>query len=240
MWGWKEKTTPMATTPFFDKDCNRLEDAVKTTNVDSGDPYGHQRYGLRLTGVRGAVPDRGFLGFVTRIRDRQFPVIDEERQVRPRRHDAGPQRHRAHPTLRQRYIPPRQLHLTSTCPAPCSPQRPSTPARPSISAAPQAMSPRIPASIETCLEDVIDSVLDALLRAHDPARLPPSREGVRYSENGQFRRARQRACGRRYLVELEEDGGTVRGSWEQHRPGYWGRPHEGAEHTRRAGSARAS
>lgn len=65
---------------FFHPECDRLEHALKTTNVKTKEAYGHStntdfssldcrtQFGL------------GFLGFVTQIRDRRFLIIDEERQ----------------------------------------------------------------------------------------------------------------------------------------------------------------
>ena len=66
---------------FFHPQCDRLEHALKTTNVRSGDAYGHS------TDTDFASMDcrsqfaMGFLGFVTQIRDRRFLVVDEERQT---------------------------------------------------------------------------------------------------------------------------------------------------------------
>jgi hypothetical protein len=66
---------------FFHPECDRLEHALKTTNVKSKEAYGHS------TDTDFAAMDcrsqfgMGFLGFVTQIRHRRFFVIDEERQT---------------------------------------------------------------------------------------------------------------------------------------------------------------
>jgi hypothetical protein len=65
---------------FFHPECDRLEHALKTTNVRTNEAYGHS------TDTDFASMDcrsqfaMGFLGFVTQIRDRRFFVIDEARQ----------------------------------------------------------------------------------------------------------------------------------------------------------------
>ena len=66
---------------FFDKDCNRIEHALQTTNVRKPTAYGHSED----TEFSSMTPEQqwktGFLGFVTEIRDRRFVVVDEERQT---------------------------------------------------------------------------------------------------------------------------------------------------------------
>ena len=66
---------------FFDPDCNRLEHATQTTNVKTPAAYGHSSdFDFSSLGCE-AQYKTGFLGFVTDIRDRRFPVVDEERQA---------------------------------------------------------------------------------------------------------------------------------------------------------------
>jgi hypothetical protein len=63
---------------FFADDCNRLEHGLKTTN-NTPQNYGHSTDAEFVTlGCRGQF-ETGFLGFVTRIRDRRYEVIDVER-----------------------------------------------------------------------------------------------------------------------------------------------------------------
>lgn len=63
---------------FFADDCNRLEHGLKTTN-NAPQNYGHSTDAEFVTlGCRGQF-ETGFLGFVTRIRDRRYEVIDVER-----------------------------------------------------------------------------------------------------------------------------------------------------------------
>ncbi len=63
---------------FFAADCNRLEHGLRTTN-NAPQNYGHSSDAEFVTlGCRGQF-ETGFLGFVTRIRDRRYEVIDVER-----------------------------------------------------------------------------------------------------------------------------------------------------------------
>ena len=63
---------------FFADDCNRLEHGARTTNT-TRQKYGHSTdTEFVMLGCRGQF-ETGFLGFVTRIRDRRFEVIDVER-----------------------------------------------------------------------------------------------------------------------------------------------------------------
>ncbi|KAH7125608.1 hypothetical protein B0J11DRAFT_580147 [Dendryphion nanum] len=76
-----ERNDPKGDYSFFHKDCDRLEDGLKTTNQKNGDPYGHSNdTGFASLGCE-AQFQTGFLGFVTKIRDRRYPVVDEERQA---------------------------------------------------------------------------------------------------------------------------------------------------------------
>jgi hypothetical protein len=65
---------------FFADDCNRLEHGLKTTNAPRQN-YGHSDDAEFATMSCRAQFETGFLGFVTRMRDRRFPVIDVERQA---------------------------------------------------------------------------------------------------------------------------------------------------------------
>jgi hypothetical protein len=76
-----ERNDPKGNYSFFDKNCTRLEDALQTTNVNSGEAYGHSNDTVFASLSCEAQFQTGFLGFVTEIRDRRFPVVDEERQV---------------------------------------------------------------------------------------------------------------------------------------------------------------
>jgi hypothetical protein len=65
---------------FFHKDCNRIEHGRQTTN-NAPSNYGHSDIPNFVTMGCEAQFQTGFLGFVTLIRDRRYPVIDEERQT---------------------------------------------------------------------------------------------------------------------------------------------------------------
>ena len=74
-----ERNDPKADYSFFADDCNRLEHARQTTNM-KGEAYGHSSDTEFVTMTCRQQFQTGFLGFVTRIRDRRYVVIDEERQ----------------------------------------------------------------------------------------------------------------------------------------------------------------
>ncbi|OAA56312.1 hypothetical protein SPI_07923 [Niveomyces insectorum RCEF 264] len=76
-----ERNDPHGNYSFFDRDCNRLEDAVQTTNQRTGAAYGHSNDTVFASLGCAAQFQTGFLGFVTRIRARRFPVVDEARQA---------------------------------------------------------------------------------------------------------------------------------------------------------------
>jgi hypothetical protein len=76
-----ERNDPNGNYSFFDHDCNRLEDALQTTNMKNGDPYGHSNDTAFASLGCEAQFQTGFLGFVTKIRDRRYAVVDEERQA---------------------------------------------------------------------------------------------------------------------------------------------------------------
>jgi len=76
-----ERNDPKGDYSFFDKDCNRLEHALQTTNVKTGEAYGHSNDTAFAALTCEAQFQTGFLGFVTKIRERRYPVVDEERQA---------------------------------------------------------------------------------------------------------------------------------------------------------------
>lgn len=66
---------------FFDRECNRYDHGLQTTNVKTPATYGHSD---DTTFMSLAAEDQwktGFLAFVTEIRDRRYVVVDEERQA---------------------------------------------------------------------------------------------------------------------------------------------------------------
>lgn len=76
-----ERNDPKGNYSFFDKNCSRLEDGLQTTNVQTGEPYGHSNDTVFASLSCEAQFQTGFLGFVTKIRDRTFRVVDEERRL---------------------------------------------------------------------------------------------------------------------------------------------------------------
>jgi hypothetical protein len=75
-----EGNDPHGDYSFFHKDCNRVEHGRQTTN-NAPSNYGHSDIPNFVTMGCEAQFQTGFLGFVTLIRDRRYPVIDEERQT---------------------------------------------------------------------------------------------------------------------------------------------------------------
>ncbi len=76
-----ERNDPKGDYSFFDNDCNRLEHADQTTNLKTKQAYGHSNDTAFSSLGCEAQFQTGFLGFVTRIRERRYPVVDEERQA---------------------------------------------------------------------------------------------------------------------------------------------------------------
>jgi hypothetical protein len=66
---------------FFDPECNRYDHGLQTTNVKTGEAYGHSSDTTFMSLTAEQQWKTGFLAFVTEIRDRRFVVVDEERQV---------------------------------------------------------------------------------------------------------------------------------------------------------------
>jgi hypothetical protein len=75
-----QRNDPKGDYSFFHKACNRVEHGRQTTNMPPSN-YGHSDIPNFVTMGCEAQFQTGFLGFVTAIRDRRYPVIDEERQA---------------------------------------------------------------------------------------------------------------------------------------------------------------
>ncbi|HTW66708.1 MAG TPA: hypothetical protein VME17_18940 [Bryobacteraceae bacterium] len=201
-----ERNDPKGDYSFFDKDCNRLEDAVQTTNLKVRQAYGHSHdTDFSSLGCE-AQFQTGFLGFVTKIRERRY-LVDEERQAviafTTFDHNGTV---RTLPSVNGKSSPipayfdvPRTLHaseafrlrgdklfriemtLTEVPYGMSSPFHAGPPVN-LTGAGTNRTAPR-PCN-RACLENLVEQVLQAML-AHDPSRLPLAK-GVRYSENGQF------------------------------------------------------
>jgi hypothetical protein len=74
-----QRNDPDGDYSFFHDDCDRWEHALQTTNNDPA-AYGHSSDTQFVTLSCREQFETGFLGFVTRIRDRRYAVVDEERQ----------------------------------------------------------------------------------------------------------------------------------------------------------------
>jgi hypothetical protein len=74
-----ERNNPNGDYSFFHDDCDRWEHARQTTNHDPA-AYGHSTDRVFVTLSCREQFETGFLGFVTRIRDRRYVIVDEERQ----------------------------------------------------------------------------------------------------------------------------------------------------------------
>ena len=201
-----ERNDPKGDYSFFDKDCNRLEDAVQTTNLKTKQAYGHSNdVEFSSLGCE-AQFQTGFLGFVTKIRERRY-LVDEERQAviafTTFDHNGTV---RTLPSVNGKSSPipayfdvPRTLHaseafrlrgdklyriemtLTEVPYGMSSPFHAGPPVN--LAGAGTNLTTANPCN-RACLDSLVEQVLQAML-AHDPSRLPLAK-GVRYSENGQF------------------------------------------------------
>ena len=202
-----ERNDPKGDYSFFDKDCNRLEHANQTTNVKTGEAYGHSNDTAFASLTCEAQFQTGFLGFVTKIRERRYPVVDEERQavfaITTFDHNGTV---RTLPSVNGKSSPipayfdvPRTLHASEafrlrgdklyriemTLTEVPYGMRSAFHAGPAVnlSGAGTNRTTSNPCN-RACLESLVGQVLQAML-THDASRLPLAK-GVRYSENGQF------------------------------------------------------
>ncbi len=184
---------------FFHKDCNRIEHGRQTTN-NAPSNYGHSDIPNFVTMGCEAQFQTGFLGFVTLIRDRRYPVIDEERQTAlafAAFDHNGSIRKIPLSTGQMFNVPPyfstprtltiaegfkvlddklRLIEATLT-------ESPYG-MRNAIDAAPRAPARRAGDRCDdACARPLVDRVLAAMI-AHDPAKAPLAPD-VRYTENGQ-------------------------------------------------------
>lgn len=202
-----ERNDPKGDYSFFDKDCNRLEHALQTTNVKAKEAYGHSNDTDFASLTCEAQFQTGFLGFVTKIRERRYPVVDEERQAvlatTTFDHNGTV---RTLPSVSGKSSPipayfdvPRTLHANEAFRL-----RGDKLYRieMTLTEVPYGMRSRfhegVPVNLtgpgtnrtapnpcdRACLEGVARQVIEAML-AHDASSLPLAK-GVRYSENGQF------------------------------------------------------
>jgi hypothetical protein len=204
-----ERNDPHGNYSFFDKDCNRLEDGLQTTNQKNGDPYGHSNDTAFTSLGCEAQFQTGFLGFVTKIRDRRYAVVDEERQavlamtifdhngtVRrlpsvngtsspiPPYFDV-PRTLAASEAFRLREEKLYRIEMTLT-EVPYG-QRTAFDAGDDVELTGPGMNGTVADPCDrTCLGGVLNSVLDAMVRNGSSISSLPLSESVRYSENGQF------------------------------------------------------
>jgi hypothetical protein len=192
---------------FFHDECDRWEHARQTTNQDPA-AYGHSTDRVFVTLTCREQFETGFLGFVTRIRDRRYVVVDEERQTvlgfATLDHNGTI---RAIPLARGEtfVVPPyfssprtlqvgeawrvedgklRQIEMTLT-ELPYG-ARPAFPTGDDWLALPTGSAPKPRAPVQCnrrCFESFADVLATALVR-HD-ARLLPGADTLRYTENGQ-------------------------------------------------------
>ncbi|KAH8884916.1 hypothetical protein GQ53DRAFT_829301 [Thozetella sp. PMI_491] len=244
-----ERNDPNGDYTFFDKNCSRIEDGLQTVNVKDGAAYGHSNDTTFASLTCEEQFQTGFLGFVTLIRERRFPIVDEERQamltfttldhngtVRSLPSANGtaspippyfdvPRTLAAVEGFRLRGEKLYRIEMTLT-EVPYG-QREAFPVDP-----PQrfqvADTDQVLASPcdRVCLESLVDEVLKAMV-AHDHSTLPLA-EYVRYSENGQFL-----AIGNGLWLTLASFATPGKGKYAARfaepakgTAGYWGETHE--------------
>jgi hypothetical protein len=248
-----ERNDPKGDYSFFDKDCNRLEDAVQTTNLKVRQAYGHSHdTDFSSLGCE-AQFQTGFLGFVTKIRERRY-LVDEERQAvlafTTFDHNGTV---RTLPSVNGKSSPipayfdvPRTLHaseafrlrgdklfrvemtLTEVPYGMRSAFHAGTPVN--LTGAGTNRTAANPCN-RGCLESLVEQVLQAML-AHDPSRLPLAK-GVRYSENGQFIPLGDALWGTAGKIEMPAPAGKAAGNYAllladqaTGTAGYWGATNE--------------
>ena len=244
-----ERNDPHGDYSFFDKDCNRLEHALQTTNVKTGEAYGHSNDTAFASLTCEAQFQTGFLGFVTKIRERRYPVVDEERQavfaITTFDHNGTV---RSLPSVNGKSSPipayfdvPRTLHASEafrmrgdklyriemTLTEVPYGMRSAFHAGPPVD-------PRGAGTVVTaadpchrdCLESLVGDVIEAML-AHDPSRLPLA-PGVRYSENGQFLALNDGLWGTAGQIAKpgKDDDATVLADPDNGTAAYWGLTNE--------------
>jgi hypothetical protein len=182
---------------FFHKDCDRFEHTRQTTNMPPS-KYGHSDITEFVTmGCEDQFKSRLF-GFVTRIRGRRFPVVDEERQavlafsffdhngtIRDIPLSTGQNFH-----VPPYFSTPRTLMLAEGFKIVDGKIRlieallTETPyGMQSAFDVPMKVAPVVGQCDRACLNGMVDRVLEAMI-AHDPSRVPLA-NNVRYTENGQ-------------------------------------------------------
>ncbi len=199
-----ERNDPNGDYSFFDPDCNRIEHGEQTTNLKTPEAYGHSSDVAFSSLSCEAQFKTGFLGFVTRIRDRRFVVVDEERQsvfafadldhngtVRTLPSVNGtsspippyfnvPRSLQAGEAYRMRGDKLWRIEMTLTeipygmHPAETQPAPVSSQGKPSRHAGD---------CDKACLQDLMKGLLQAMID-HDPSEAPLA-PGARYTENGQ-------------------------------------------------------
>jgi hypothetical protein len=194
---------------FFDPDCNRIEHAAQTTNVKTPEAYGHSSdVDFSSMGCE-AQYKTGFLGFVTDIRDRRFPVVDEERQavfafadldhngtVRVLHLSTGkdfvippyfnvPRSLQAGEAYRMRGDKLWRIEMTLTeLPYGMRPAGTEPPPGPAPAPPPKGKAAPPPPCDRDCLQDLLVRTMQAMAD-HRPADAPLA-PTVRYTENGQL------------------------------------------------------
>jgi hypothetical protein len=79
-WSGLERNDGRGVYPFADA-CERTENGTRTTNRPAPAPYGHWGIEDFVTRSARAQFELGFFRFVSRVRARRFPVVDEARSV---------------------------------------------------------------------------------------------------------------------------------------------------------------
>ena len=200
---------PQGDYSFFHPECDRWEHALQTTN-QKGVKYGHVGDTEFAAMSCRAQFQTGFLGFVTRIRDRRFAVVDVERQsvlALAQFDHNGTVRELHMSNGKVSVVPPyfsspRTLSIGEAWRIEDGMLRQI---EATLNESPYGMRPAFPSgdnwvertdiakSIATepspqpcdraCLDSFVDKFLDALV-AHDARRLPVAPD-VKYTENGQ-------------------------------------------------------
>lgn len=219
-----QRDDPKGDYSFFDPDCNRLEHGEQTTNLKTPQAYGHSTDTDFSSMTCQEQFQTGFLGFVTEMRNRRFPVVDEERQevfafvnldhngtVRVIHMSTGkdfvipayfdvPRTLQAGEAFKMRADKIWRIEMTLTeLPYGMRPASDTAPPPPR-----ERERPGKGLCDRTCLSGYVDQVLQAMID-HDPSEAPLA-ETVRYTENGQALKPGDGLWGTASAIAIEGDG----------------------------------
>ncbi|KAI1213750.1 uncharacterized protein F4807DRAFT_449772 [Annulohypoxylon truncatum] len=210
---------------FFDKECNRLEDGLQTTNIKTGDPYGHSNDTVFASLTCEEQFQTGFLGgFAITTLDhngtvRMLPSVNGTSSPIPPYFDT-PRTLIVMEAFRLKGEKIYRIEMTLTeVPYGMKAGYPQDP--PVDLSGPGTNFTVYPDPCDrVCLENVVGDILMSL-RVHDHTRLPLAK-GIRYSENGQFLALGDGLWETLEAISWTDSYAVVLADEERETAGYWG------------------